>query len=238
MKLFKIVGGIFSIIGIGALIGVAVSIVSTNNFISNSLIANGRIVDIVTKTNRDSDGNATRSRYPVIQFQEKNGTTIEFESSSSTSGGISIGENVEVRYLPENPKKAKISSSFMDVWGLSVFLGIFGVVFTGLGIPFFWLGIRDSINEKNALRYSKEITARIKEVVQNTSISMNGRCPFVIEAQWLNPDTNEIHIFKSKNFWYDPSEYLKDDIIVKMDPRNMKKYWMDVSFLPKKAPTV
>ena len=235
MKLFKIVGGIFSIIGIGSLIGVVVSITSTNSFINNSVITNGRIVDIVTRTSSDSDGNTTKNRYPVVQFQDNNGTTIEFKSSSSTSGGISIGENVEVRYLPDNPKKARISSSFMDLWGLSVFFGIFGVVLSGLGIPFFWLGIRDSINEKNALRYSKEVTAKIKEVVQNTSISMNGRCPYLIEAQWLNPDTNEIHIFKSKNFWYNPSEYLNDDIVVKIDPRNMKKYWMDVSFLPKKA---
>jgi len=235
VKLFKIAGGIFSVIGICALIGVVVSIISTNNFISDSEITNGRIIDIVTRTSRDSDGNTTRSRYPVVQFEDKNGVTIEFESSSSTSGGVSIGENIEVRYLPNNPKKAKISSSFMDVWGLSLFFGIFGVVFTGLGIPFFWLGIRDSINERNALRYSKEIKAKIKEVVQNTSISMNGRCPFVIEAQWLNPETNEVHVFKSKNFWYDPSEYLKEDITVKLDPRNTKKYWMDVSFLPKKA---
>lgn len=235
MKLFKIVGGIFSVIGIGSLIGVVLSIISTNSFISKSEITNGRIIDIIARTSRDSDGNTTRSRYPVIQFENKDGSIVEFESSSATSGGITIGETVEVRYLPSNPKNARISSSFMDMWGLTVFLGLFGVVFAGLGVPFFWLGIRDSINEKKALSYSKEIKANIHEVAQNTSISMNGRSPYVIEAQWLDPDTNEIHIFKSKNFWYDPSEYIKEEIVVKMDPRNSKKYWMDVSFLPKKA---
>jgi hypothetical protein len=121
------------------------------------------------------------------------------------------------------------------MWGVTVFLAIFGVVFTGLGIPFFWLGIRDDLNEKRALSYTKEITADVKGVVHNTSISMNGRSPYQIEAQWLNPDTKELHVFKSKYIWYDPSDFVKDKITVKADPQNLKKYWMDVSGLPKKA---
>ncbi len=146
-----------------------------------------------------------------------------------------MGEIVKVRYLPDNPEKARISNSFLHMWGLSVFLGIFGIAFTGCGSLVFWLSFRDSINEKKAMRYTKEVKAKVNGVFQNTSISMNGKSPYVIEAQWLNPDTNEVHVFTSRDFWYDPSEFLQEDIIVKMNHRNMKKYWVDVSFLPKKA---
>lgn len=235
MKVFKIVGAIFAVIGIAALVGLVLSIMHTSGFIAESVTADGQIVDIVARTSRDSDGNRTTSHYPVIRFQSQDGNTIEFKASSSVSRGTGVGEAVEVRYLPRKPSKAKMWNSFMDMWGLSVFLGIFGVVFTGLGVPFFWLGIRDDLNEKRAQTYSKEIQATINGVTQNTSVTVNGRSPFQIEAQWLNPDSNEMHVFKSKNLWYDPSQLLQETITVKADPHNLKKYWMDVSFLPKKA---
>lgn len=234
MKLFKIFGAIFSVFGIAALIGAGFAVSSAKKFMRESIVANGEIVDIVTKTSRDSDGNATRSRYPVIRFQDETGKVVEFESSTSSSGGIRIGESVEVRYRPGNPKKAK-SNSFGDIYGLSIVFGILGLVFSGLGVPFFWLGIRDGINEKKSQTYKMEIIAKVTGVVRNTTIQMNGRSPFQIEAQWVNPDTNEVHIFKSKNLWYDPSGFLEEKITVKADPNNLKKYWMDVSFLPKKA---
>jgi Protein of unknown function (DUF3592) len=235
MKAFKIIGILCCCIGIAALIGFVFSIIHTNRFIAESVLTKGEVVDIVTHTSTDSHGRTTRSRYPVVKFLDKNGDTVEFESSASTSGGIKIGQPIDVRFIPNNPSRAKLANSFMDIWGLTVFCGIFGVVFAGLGFPFFWLGIRDDINEKKAQLYAKEIEVPIKGIVKNTSITMNGRSPFQIEAQWLNPETNQVHIFKSKNIWYDPSEYCKGTVIIKADPQNLKKYWMDISFLPKKA---
>lgn len=235
MKLFKIIGGIFAMIGVAALVGMAFAIVGTNSFIKQSSVTSGEIIDIVTRTSKDSDGNTTRSHYPVVRFNDATGNAVEFESSTSTSSRTGIGEHVQVRYIPDNPSKARISSSFLDMWGVSLMLGIFGVVFAGLGVPFFWLGIREELSEKNAQSYTREISADVKEIFHNTSISMNGRSPYQIVAQWLDADSNEIHVFKSKNFWYDPSEFVKEKIPVKADPRNLKKYWMDVSALPKKV---
>jgi hypothetical protein len=220
----------------GALIGAIISIFTTKEFIANSILTKGEIIEIVTEKSTDSDGHTSYSDYPVIRFKDQKENTIEFQASSSVSSNTSVGQISDVRYLQENPRNAKMANSFMDIWFLTVIFGIFGVAFTGLGVPFFWLGIKYQLNEKMSLSYSKEIEVPIKSISQNRSITVNGRSPFQIEAQWLNPDTNEIHIFKSKNFWYDPSEYLKKDtILIKADPANLKKYWMDVSFLPKKA---
>jgi hypothetical protein len=235
MKLFKIIGIIFPVIGLAALIGLVASFITTKKFIASSVVTKGEIIDIVTNTSTDSDGHTSKSRFPVIRFQDEKGITVEFQSSTSTSNGISIGQPVTVRYLPSDPHKAKRADSFMDLWFLTIICLIFGVVFTGLGSLSLWLGIRDGLREKRAKNYSKIIEAKVKEVVYNTSISMNGRSPYQIEAQWLDPQTNTIHIFKSKNIWYDPSEFVKEKVTVKADPQNLKKYWMDVSFLPEKA---
>ncbi|MDG5816052.1 DUF3592 domain-containing protein [Chitinispirillales bacterium ANBcel5] len=234
MKSFKVTGAIFFLIGVGSMIGLVVSVSMTKSFIRDASTTQGQIVDVTTRTSRDSDGYTRTTRYPVVQFKDNTGTTIQFESSSSV-GTIRMGDMVEVSYIPDKPNSARITDSFMHLWGVSIFLAIFAISFTGFGIISYWFGIRDDLREKRAVTYSKEIMAKIKGIEYNTSIRMNGRSPFVIKAQWLNPDTNEIHVFKSKNFWYDPSEYLKEEILVKADPRNLKKYWMDVSSFPKKA---
>ncbi|MNH47046.1 hypothetical protein D3C79_1101060 [compost metagenome] len=70
----------------------------------------------------------------------------------------------------------------------------------------------------------------------NTRISVNGRHPYVIRSQWLNPRTSEVHLFESDNIWFDPSDYLKDESIsVFIDKKNPKKYHVDITFLPKIA---
>jgi hypothetical protein len=207
----------------------------TNTFLKNSILAEGTIIDIAVSTSRDSDNHIRTSRFPIVRFLDQEGHTLEFQSSTSSTNSITIGRQVNVRYLPGQSGDAKMADSFSDIWGPTLFCvlaGVFGLI---LGGPFFWLGIRDELNEKRALSYSMEITVPIKSVFQNTSLTVNGRSPFRIEAHWLNPDTQKIHILKSKNLWFDPSEFLQDTITVKMDPRNPKKYWMDVSFIPQVA---
>ena len=98
MKLFKIIGLIFSFVGPGLLLGAVVSFNNTNNFIANSILTQGKIVDIIKSERKDSDGNTTTSRYPVINFSDNDGNIIEFESSVSTSRSILIGEKIDVRY--------------------------------------------------------------------------------------------------------------------------------------------
>lgn len=235
MKSFKVIGEVFLLVGIISLIGLGISIVRTNDFLSKAVITQGKIIDVVVKVDSDSHGNTTRSRYPVIRFRDNSGNTIEFQSSVSTNAGIMFGQNVTVRYLTENPAKAKLANSVMDIWGVSIVLACFGLVFSGVGMGCLWLGIRDKIKERQALAYTKEIIANLQGVVKNTSLSMNGRSPYQIVAQWVNPETNQLHIFKSKNIWFDPSDYVKKEILVKADPNNLKKYWMDVSFIPEEA---
>ncbi|WP_347049541.1 hypothetical protein [Flavobacterium olei] len=80
----------------------------------------------------------------------------------------------------------------------------------------------------------KQITTKFDNVALNTSYKVNGRSPFVIYSQWLNPSTNELHLFKSENIWFDPANYiLTEEIKVLIDPVNPKKYYMDISFLRK-----
>jgi hypothetical protein len=75
-----------------------------------------------------------------------------------------------------------------------------------------------------------------QSVQQNSSYKRNGRSPFNVYAQWRNPATGEIHVFRSENLWFDPSPYLKGNAIrVLMERGNPRRYHLDLSFLPKMA---
>ena len=61
--------------------------------------------------------------------------------------------------------------------------------------------------------------------------------PYAIFAQWYDPATNNIHVFKSQSIWFDPTDHAEigDGIEVLIDANNPKRYYVDVSFLPEMA---
>jgi hypothetical protein len=82
----------------------------------------------------------------------------------------------------------------------------------------------------------QHIQANFETVESNTSIRVNGSCPYRIACQLLDPATNHVDVFKSHNIWFHPSEYISGkpmDVIV--DPHDHKKYVVETSFLPKLA---
>ena len=85
-------------------------------------------------------------------------------------------------------------------------------------------------------RSGTPIKAKYESVEINRSLKVNGKRPYKIHAQWLNPETDEVHIFDSDNIWFDPTDYITDDeITVLIDKKNPKRYFVDTSFLPRMA---
>ena len=94
--------------------------------------------------------------------------------------------------------------------------------------------------KRKKIRYLRErgcpVKTKFQSVAINTSIEVNGRNPFQIYAQWQDPITSKLHVFKSDNIWFDPTNYIKtDEITVLIERNNPKKYYVDTSFLPKEA---
>lgn len=233
MKSFKYSGVLFLLIGIASAVILIPSVKNNMSFMENSVVTEGMIVDIITERESGSSSRSDRL-YPVVRFINERGSVVEFQSSSSLQS-IVTGSIVEVRYLPGKENTAVISDSLLNIWGDSIVLSLFALIFGVLGGFWVAFGAKDGINEKRAMSYSKEINAKVNGVRKNHSFSYNGKHPFLVEAQWLNPDTNRVHLFKSKNLWYDPSQFLKSEVLIKADPNNLKKYWMDISFLPENA---
>ncbi len=113
----------------------------------------------------------------------------------------------------------------------------------GLGSIFFAIG---AIAEFLRIRRAKQIAelqqhgillqAKYQSVERNTTLTVNGKNPYRIVCQWLDPNTNQIHLFYSENYWYDPTPYIdREHFEVRVLPGNFKINYIDTSFLPKLA---
>lgn len=235
MKALKIVQYAFLIIGAAMLAGTFFMVQNTQQFLQTSLKAQGTVIDLIEKRSSSSSSNS-RTYSPKVQFTTATGENITFTTSSSSyPPSYDIDEKVDVFYMVDKPNSAKINGYF-DLWGGATILGILGGIFfaIGAGIALF---ITLSLRKKTNLTSTGDaIEANFQSVKRNESISVNNTHPYQILAQWLNPRTNEIHIFKSENIWFDPTSHIKNKKIkVYIEPNNPKKYHVDISFLPKLA---
>jgi hypothetical protein len=219
MRALSLIKSVFTLIGVGMLAGVAILYVQTRSFIAEAVEVKGTVV-------RASDR-------PVVTFMDQRGVPVELTASTSTSPPrYALGETVTVLYRPDDLSSARIKS-FFDLWFGTVFLAGFGALFTAVGAGFF-IASRVRARKEEVLRASGiPIETDIQTVQLNTRLEVNGEHPFQVLTQWLNPATSEVHVFKSHNVWFDPTQYLDGRrVTVYIEPNNPKKYFVDLSFLP------
>jgi len=231
MKTISVVKYVFTVVGLGMLVGSFLLYSNTQAFLQSALTASGEVVELV----RSRSGDSTTYK-PVVEFKTKTGMLIEFTSSSgSNPASYSEGDIVEVLYQDSSPEKAKINS-FFSLWGGTTILSVLGSVFFIVGFSIISFGKIKA----NKIEYLKmngiSVIAKYQSVEINQSLEVNGKNPYKICAQWTNPTTSELHVFSSDDIWFDPTDHIvNDEISVLMEKDNPKKYYVDISFLPKVA---
>lgn len=233
MKAVNIIKLAFMIIGGLMLVAALWFYQHTQQFLQTATQAEGIVVAFVESRQANSK---TIQYAPVVRYVAQDGREIEFKSSvSSYPAGYELGEKVPLFYLASEPEKAKLSAYF-SLWGGATILGILGAVFFSIGAAIMLFAKHSNRNEAYLKTNGEAIDTEFQHVARNASITVNGAHPYQIFTQWLNPQTSELHIFKSKNLWFDPTKHIKTHKIkVYIQPNNPKKYYLDVSFLPKLA---
>lgn len=229
MKLFI---GIFLAVGLGLLTGAYYSYTSTENFLKTSIATTGTVVE--NRYERGSSSNSSGSYYGYIKFKSVDGNDVTFRSSVGTNPpSFDVGEEVKLNYDPKDPQNAKINT-FFQLWFLALLLGGMGSVFTliPLGILCFKVSRkkRDAWLRENGDR----VSAKYLGVEIDSSLTVNGKNPYVIKSEWIDPVTNITHTFTSSHLWYNPEEHVKHlQLPVYVDRNNRSKYCVDLSMLPK-----
>ncbi len=231
MKAFAIIKYLFSAIGL-VLCAVAFFVYqNTQNFLATALTTEGTVVDLVSSYSRDS---TTYS--PVVEYTTRKGEHISFTATfGSNPPAYTRGERVKIYYQESQPERAEIDGLF-SLWGLPMILGSIGATFFLIGAGIFIAGRMKARKVADLQLNGMTIQAKITGINLNTSSKSGGISPFVIHAQWQNPATSQIHIFCSDDIWFDPTEFIRSDVInVLIDRNDPSRYSVDTSFLPKLA---
>jgi hypothetical protein len=222
-------GSIFSLVGLTLLTVCGFIYYYEQQFLSKAVIASG----IVTQLGESRSSKGSSTYYPIVEFTDQTGKKTIFSSSfSSNPPAYEVGETVEVYYEPEKPAQAEIKG-FFSQWLAALITGFLGIIFSTIGLASLFAASKKKKKDKWLLNHGRKIETQLQSVSKNTNVRVNGRSPFVVYSQWLNPHTKQVHVFKSDSVWYDPSDYIQDQKVpVWVDPDNYKKYRVDLSFLP------
>ena len=230
--------GIFLTFGI-VFSGIAIYFAAdTLNFINRSATAKGVVVDLAGPPSLDTARSGTY--HPIVKFTA-GAAEQTFRSAIGIRGAVGslpsyrIGESVDVLYDRANPADARIASLW-SLWLVAMITGLLGAVFTAIGGGVF-MARRITASRARDLRcHGHPVETDFQAVELNGRLKVNGRSPWRVVSQWLDPRSNALFVFRSENLWFDPTPYIRSKrVTVFVDPNNPRRYAMDVSFLPKLA---
>jgi len=231
MKFLWIIGGVFFVVGMGLLFGGVSWWRSNAAFAAHATSVEGTVSELVYR--RSSKGNGG-TYVPVVDFSTPDGNRIHVTGSSgSNPAAYSRGDKVRVLYDPANPQGAQIDSFGERGFGPALLTGL-GTVFALVGGGVLAARVRQRKLRKWLAQNGLRVQARFEGVDYDTSLTVNGRHPWRLLAQWQHPATQKMYSFRSDAIWFDPTRYVQRetlDVIVNAD--DPKQYELDISFLPK-----
>lgn len=211
---------IFSIVGIGLLVGGIFYYMNYNNFKSKAEEVTGEISRIESYYDSDHD-----LRHQVYVSYTYDGVYCEDVSIGSYSSSMYEGKKITLLCDPENPHHIMEKSSG-TIGGL-ILMGM-GAIFSVVGIIPMVVMIRKNIQKKKVRSNGKVLHAVVDSIDYNRNYSVNGRHPYVIYCSYQDEYKDISYRFKSENLWTDPSIIFStgSPIDVYVDPNDYSKYYV------------
>ncbi|MBO9640297.1 DUF3592 domain-containing protein [Siphonobacter aquaeclarae] len=103
-------------------------------WLQHSAVADGVVVDVFKKYNRDDKMGNYPLHFPRVQFSVGN-HHFEAQGEAAVDAPVQIGEHMKVRYNVENPEEATLGVNKIPGTNPKVFF-ILGAVFTVVGVLF------------------------------------------------------------------------------------------------------
>lgn len=199
------------------------------SFVKNSQVSQGEVISY--KDSRNSDGNILYS--PVVRYLGKDGQELTFNSMlSSNRPSQKIGEIVPI-LIPSDGSRPQINS-FMDLWFGVIILSLFALLAVVIAALTIYFTIVNYQRQKMLKARGTTIQAKVTGVNENT-YGRRGGLAWTIQAQWQNPNNNQVYTFDSETMSYDPKAFVGETIDVTILPDDPRIYAVDISKLPMAA---
>lgn len=207
---------IFALVGCGMLIGGFALLISSHQFRQTASEVTGTITEISSYRNSDGD-----LRHSVCVSYSYNGQDFENVPLGFYSSNMYEGKDIALLVDPEAP--GHMTSKSGDAFACILLLAM-GVIFAAVGIIPIIVTLTGSRKSKKLLESGRQLHAVVERTDINTSISYNGRHPYVVFCTYQDMGSDVIYRFKSKNLMRDPGYAPGDAIDVFVDPQDYSKY--------------
>jgi Protein of unknown function (DUF3592) len=206
VNVVALIGLGFTMIGVVA-VGIAVWLLySTHQFKATARPAEGVVTRLEWSSSRDSNGRESSTAHPWVRFQSE-GRTVEFRGGAGTSPpAYREGDKVRVLYQPGQPQEARIDG-FWEAFVGPIIAGGIGTVFTVIGLGCLVVPALGTRKRRRARELGIPVKAKVIEVGRNHSVTINGRSPWVLVAEFQDPATGKSCAFTSHNLWVNPEPH-------------------------------
>lgn len=161
---------------LGTFVAVAFSIVSTVQFINNSNLAQGVVIDA-----------PNGGSHPIIQFTTNRGQKIIYPQGGLVFGKTK-GRSVTVRYDVKDPKKRVNVNEVAAIWSITSFLTILALGSGAMGI----VTLLPFIRRRQAMIWLRTKSARTFETSGSLGIGIGAFAGSTGSIKLLDPDRTEI----------------------------------------------
>lgn len=104
------------------------------HIMSHGTHTQGEVVDLIRRPRKIGELSSSYAMAPVVRFMDQDGKSqLYYSTSYRTPAGYSIGETVELWYIPGIPYEAILKNK--DEWILSIAFSVFGFLLCIISIP-------------------------------------------------------------------------------------------------------
>ena len=214
-------GFVFGGIGLAMMLVAAALAWNTLGFIRGAVRTEAVIIAL--------EGDGTKA--PLFEFTTPQGDRVRVRSSvSSDPPGFHVGERVHAYHDAADPTDATIDS-FGQLWLAPAIVGGMGLPFFAVGFFTLYLPWRRARMAQELRQHGRQLLAKLDRVELDETFAVNNVHPWRVHVRWLDPETGEMHQFRSEHLWEDPTGAVPDEVTVFVDPRRMSRYHVDLWFL-------
>lgn len=213
-------------------VGIVLSIISFFVYNSNKSFYSDDVDRIMaTITDIETYGVGDDKKYNVSITYTVNGVDYSNELGIYSSS-MRVGKEVEITYKLSDPSNMHYAMG--DLMSVMV-LGGLGCIFAVVGLLGSIILLKKKRDTKMLFEQGVQIIGTISEVIQDSTITINGRHPYRIIAIALNPKTNEILEAYSEIYKSNPAPYIElgSEITIYADLDKNKGMIKDISFKEK-----
>ena len=216
--IFTLVGGVFTLVAAFTLTS---SIKTSSTYIETEAV----LVTYSYDPYEDSDVVNSNLHASNLFRYSIEGTTyvtgLNYDSSTWDEG-----DTITILVNPND--YTDINPSGIILFLLPIVFGCIGLPFLIIGIVFFVIVTKRSINSEKLKREGNVVYGVVSGFRYNYHYTVNGMHPTNLEIDSKNPVTGVTTLYKSGNVWENGQRYVGKQVTIYVDPSNPKKYFVDV----------